>query len=179
MTEFQAAVAERNCRTRAAAMMRRYNRLLVASTSSPTRCSAWPPSRSPTSSASASSTTDRPITKGIPPFSQYLDDDAVHRRDRADRVSGAGHSTGCAGDARASTTSLRCSSAPSSPVILGLVGSLYFQAYYASDAMKDLGAYEVSRPALALFLVLNVAFTYGCARSSARCSSAAGAPASA
>ncbi|MEP6593063.1 MAG: hypothetical protein ABJC51_05195, partial [Acidobacteriota bacterium] len=45
--------------------------------------------------------------------------------------------------------------------ILGLVGSLYFQTYYASDAMKDLGAYEVSRPALALFLTFNVAFAYG------------------
>ena len=45
--------------------------------------------------------------------------------------------------------------------ILGLVGSLYFQAYYASDAMKDQGVYEVSRPALALFLTFNVAFCYG------------------
>ncbi len=45
--------------------------------------------------------------------------------------------------------------------ILGLVGSLYFQTYYASDAMKDQGAYEVSRPALALFLTFNVAFAYG------------------
>ena len=44
--------------------------------------------------------------------------------------------------------------------IIGLVVSLYFQAYLLSDALKDAGAYEVSRVVIALFLTLNVGFTY-------------------
>ncbi len=44
--------------------------------------------------------------------------------------------------------------------IIGLVVSLYFQAYYLEDALKDAGAYEVSRLVVALFLTLNVAFAY-------------------
>jgi Undecaprenyl-phosphate glucose phosphotransferase len=44
--------------------------------------------------------------------------------------------------------------------ILGLVGSLYFQAYHVSDALKAVGAYEVSRPVLALFLIINIIFAY-------------------
>ena len=54
-------------------------------------------------------------------------------------------SIACGAGGRASTTSSRCSSAASWPCVLGLVGSLYFQAYYASDAMKDAGVYEVSQ----------------------------------
>jgi Undecaprenyl-phosphate glucose phosphotransferase len=44
--------------------------------------------------------------------------------------------------------------------IIGLVVSLYFQAYYLEDALKDAGAYEVSRLVIALFLTLNVLFAY-------------------
>ncbi|HEX6974382.1 MAG TPA: undecaprenyl-phosphate glucose phosphotransferase [Vicinamibacterales bacterium] len=44
--------------------------------------------------------------------------------------------------------------------IIGLVLSLYFQAYYLEDALKDVGAYEVSRLVIALFLTLNVIFAY-------------------
>ena len=44
--------------------------------------------------------------------------------------------------------------------IIGLVASLYFQAYYLPDALKDAGAYEVSRLVIALFLTLNVLFAY-------------------
>jgi Undecaprenyl-phosphate glucose phosphotransferase len=44
--------------------------------------------------------------------------------------------------------------------IIGLVASLYFQAYYLEDALKDAGAYEVSRLVIALFLTLNVTFAY-------------------
>jgi Undecaprenyl-phosphate glucose phosphotransferase len=101
-----------------------------------------------------------PITKGIPPFEQYLtmmpfigvivpiafQVQGTYRlrrgRSRVDDFFAVFVGTILAG-------------------ILGLVGSLYFQTYYASDAMKDLGAYEVSRPALALFLTFNVAFAYG------------------
>jgi Undecaprenyl-phosphate glucose phosphotransferase len=46
-------------------------------------------------------------------------------------------------------------------VVLGIVGTLYFQAYYVPDALKDEGIYEVSQPVWALFLLIVVAFTYG------------------
>ena len=45
-------------------------------------------------------------------------------------------------------------------VVLGIFGSLYFQTYYVPDALKDQGVYEVSQPGWALFLLINVAFTY-------------------
>jgi Undecaprenyl-phosphate glucose phosphotransferase len=45
-------------------------------------------------------------------------------------------------------------------VVLGVVGTLYFQAYYVPDELKDRGAYEVSQLVWALFLVCNVAFGY-------------------
>jgi Undecaprenyl-phosphate glucose phosphotransferase len=45
-------------------------------------------------------------------------------------------------------------------VVLGVVSTLYFQAYYVSEVVKDRGAYEVSQLVWAVFLVLNVAFTY-------------------
>jgi Undecaprenyl-phosphate glucose phosphotransferase len=45
-------------------------------------------------------------------------------------------------------------------VVLGIVSTLYVQAYYVPDAMKDRGAYEVSQVVWALFLVVNVALTY-------------------
>ena len=101
-----------------------------------------------------------PITKGIPPFEQYLtmmpfigvivpiafNVQGTYRlrrgRSRVDDFFAVFVGTILAG-------------------IIGLVGSLYFQAYYASDAMKDQGAYEVSRPALVLFLTFNVTLAYG------------------
>jgi Undecaprenyl-phosphate glucose phosphotransferase len=45
-------------------------------------------------------------------------------------------------------------------VVLGVISTLYVQAYYASEEAKARGAYEVSQLVWALFLVLNVAFTY-------------------
>jgi Undecaprenyl-phosphate glucose phosphotransferase len=45
-------------------------------------------------------------------------------------------------------------------VVLGVVSTLYVQAYYVSDQAKSRGAYEVSQLVWALFLILNVAFTY-------------------
>ena len=46
-------------------------------------------------------------------------------------------------------------------VVLGVVSTLYFQAYYVSDELKDRGAYEVSRVVWGLFLIFNVALTFG------------------
>ncbi len=45
-------------------------------------------------------------------------------------------------------------------VVLGLIGTLYFQAYYASEVARSRGAYEVSQLVWGLFLSLNVLFTY-------------------
>jgi Undecaprenyl-phosphate glucose phosphotransferase len=45
-------------------------------------------------------------------------------------------------------------------VVFGVLSTLYFQAYYASDAQRASGAYQVSQIVWGLFLVLNVGFTY-------------------
>jgi Undecaprenyl-phosphate glucose phosphotransferase len=45
-------------------------------------------------------------------------------------------------------------------VVLGVVSTLYVQAYYVSEEAKARGAYEVSQLVWVLFLGLNVAFTY-------------------
>lgn len=45
-------------------------------------------------------------------------------------------------------------------VVFGMWATLYFQAYYVSDALKQVGALEVSQLVWALFLVLNVALTF-------------------
>lgn len=46
-------------------------------------------------------------------------------------------------------------------VLLGVVSTLYFQAYYVPEALKDRGALEVSQLVWVLFLIANVALTYG------------------
>jgi Undecaprenyl-phosphate glucose phosphotransferase len=45
-------------------------------------------------------------------------------------------------------------------VVLGVVSTLYVQAYYVSEEAKARGAYEVSQLVWVLFLGLNVVFTY-------------------
>ena len=45
-------------------------------------------------------------------------------------------------------------------VVLGVVTTLYFQAYYVPAAMKDRGAFEVSQLVWVLFLGLNVLLTF-------------------
>lgn len=45
-------------------------------------------------------------------------------------------------------------------VVLGVVTTLYFQAYYVPADMKDRGAFEVSQVVWALFLGLNVVLTF-------------------
>jgi len=46
-------------------------------------------------------------------------------------------------------------------VVLGLTGTLTYQAYLVPPELKALGAYEVSRLVWALFLALNIALCYG------------------
>ncbi|HXE80667.1 MAG TPA: undecaprenyl-phosphate glucose phosphotransferase [Vicinamibacterales bacterium] len=45
-------------------------------------------------------------------------------------------------------------------VVFGVVATLYFQAYYVADELKDRGAFEVSQLVWGLFLFLNVGLTY-------------------
>jgi len=45
-------------------------------------------------------------------------------------------------------------------VVLGLLGTLYFQVYYASSQDRVTGSYEVSRLVWALFVILNIGLTY-------------------
>ena len=45
-------------------------------------------------------------------------------------------------------------------IIVGLLGTLYVQVYYASSDARDAGVYEVSRLVWGLFLVFNVGLTY-------------------
>jgi Undecaprenyl-phosphate glucose phosphotransferase len=45
-------------------------------------------------------------------------------------------------------------------VVFGMWATLYFQAYYISDALKQVGALEVSQLVWAMFLALNVALTF-------------------
>jgi Undecaprenyl-phosphate glucose phosphotransferase len=45
-------------------------------------------------------------------------------------------------------------------VVLGIVATLYFQAYYATQAQREVGAFEVSRAVWGLFLLSNIALGY-------------------
>jgi Undecaprenyl-phosphate glucose phosphotransferase len=45
-------------------------------------------------------------------------------------------------------------------VVLGIVATLFYQAYYASEAQREVGAFEVSRIVWGIFLVTNIAFGY-------------------
>src|SRR5262245_41295839 len=45
-------------------------------------------------------------------------------------------------------------------VVLGIISTLYFQTYFAREELKDIGAYEVSNWVWVIFLVLNIALTY-------------------
>ncbi len=46
-------------------------------------------------------------------------------------------------------------------IVLGIVSTLYFQAYYASEELQDIGAFQVSRVVWGLFLFFNVLLTFG------------------
>jgi exopolysaccharide biosynthesis polyprenyl glycosylphosphotransferase len=100
-----------------------------------------------------------PVTKGYPPFSQYLmlmpfigllvpaafQLQGVYRlrrgRSRVDEFFSVFVGSIVA-------------------VVIGIGGTLYVQTYYLSEAAKDRGLLEISQPVWALFLVLNVLFTY-------------------
>src|SRR5438034_9220442 len=45
-------------------------------------------------------------------------------------------------------------------VVFGIVATLYVQTYFATNAAKDTGAFEVSQLVWGIFLVLNVTLTY-------------------
>ena len=45
-------------------------------------------------------------------------------------------------------------------VMIGLLGTLTIQAYFASSAARAIGAYEVSRLVWALFVIFNVSLSY-------------------
>ena len=45
-------------------------------------------------------------------------------------------------------------------VVLGLIGTLYYQVYHVPSAMQGQGVYEISRPVWVLFLTINVIVTY-------------------
>ena len=45
-------------------------------------------------------------------------------------------------------------------VVFGIIATLYFQAYYVPDELKDRGAYEVSQIVWGLFLSFNVLLTF-------------------
>jgi Undecaprenyl-phosphate glucose phosphotransferase len=101
-----------------------------------------------------------PVTKGYPPIEQYLQVapfiavltplafhlQGVYRlrrgRSRVDDFFAV-----CVGSVLA--------------VVLGVVSTLYVQAYYVSDATRAIGTYQVSQLVWALFLALNVCFAYG------------------
>src|SRR5438128_5106462 len=46
-------------------------------------------------------------------------------------------------------------------VLFGIMATLYVQIYWASSAARQRGAFEVSQPVWAIFLVLNVLLTFG------------------
>jgi Undecaprenyl-phosphate glucose phosphotransferase len=101
-----------------------------------------------------------PVTKGVPPLAQYL---AVLPIVAA-IVPIAYHIQGIYRLRRGRTRlddffSVLVGSTLA--VVLGIVGTLYIQAYYVPDAMKDRGAFEVSQLVWGLFLVINVVLTYG------------------
>jgi Undecaprenyl-phosphate glucose phosphotransferase len=45
-------------------------------------------------------------------------------------------------------------------VVLGIVATLFYQAYYATNEQRAIGAFEVSRIVWGMFLVINIAFGY-------------------
>jgi len=101
-----------------------------------------------------------PITKGLPPFSQYVNIfpfvgllvpfayylQGLYRlrrgRSRVDDFFAV-----LVGSVLA--------------VVLGVVSTLYVQTYLVSGELKARGAFEVSQPVWAMYLLLNVALTFG------------------
>ncbi len=101
-----------------------------------------------------------PVPKGIPPFGEYLallpfvgllvplayHIQGLYRlrrgRSRVDDFFAVFVGTSLAG-------------------VMGIGGTLYYRTYYLPDVYKDAGAYEIAQGVWALFLIINVLFTYG------------------
>jgi len=101
-----------------------------------------------------------PVTKGVPPLRQYV----VVLPIVAGMVPLAYHIQGLYRLRRGRTRlddffSVLVGSTLA--VVLGIVATLYIQAYYVPDALKDRGAFEVSQLVWGLFLGLNLLLTYG------------------
>jgi Undecaprenyl-phosphate glucose phosphotransferase len=101
-----------------------------------------------------------PVTKGVPPFSQYLHVLPFI----ATLVPIAYHLQGLYRLRRGSSRvddffAVFIGSIVA--VVLGVVSTLYVQAYYVSAEAKDVGAYEVSQVVWAVFLLFNVTLTFG------------------
>src|SRR5918993_263479 len=45
-------------------------------------------------------------------------------------------------------------------VVFGIMATAYTQTYYATDTLRERGAFQVSQAVWGIFLVLNVAFTF-------------------
>ena len=121
-----------------------------------------------------------PITKGMPPLEQYLNVLPFIARARAARRSSCRGSTGCAAAARASTISSPSSSAASSRSSSASSRTLYVQTYFATDAAQ--GPRRVRGLAARSGRSSSSSTSRSPTRRAswcAKCSSAAGAPASA
>ncbi len=99
------------------------------------------------------------ITKGVPPFSQYVNVLPIV----AVLVPIAYHFQGLyrlrRGRSRVDDFfAVFVGSIVS--VVFGIVTTLYVQAYYVTDEMKDRGAFEISQLVWALFLLINVVLTF-------------------
>ena len=162
-------------------MMRRYNRLLVAFyVISRPLLGDGRLRRSPTCCASRPLAGLIPVTKGIPPFERVP---ATCCRSSRVLVPIAFHVQGLyrlrRGRSRVDDF-FAVFVGSILAVVLGVVGTLYFQTYYVPDELKDAGVYEVSQVGWALFLVVNVLLRLRCRASwCARRSSGGGRPASA
>lgn len=100
-----------------------------------------------------------PVTRGYPPFSQYVDVLPFV----AFLVPLAFHLQGVYRLRRGRTRVddfFAVFVGSILAVVLGVAGTLYFQAYYVPDPLKNRGAYEVSQLVWALFLFFNVLLTY-------------------
>ena len=100
-----------------------------------------------------------PVTRGYPPFEQYLNlvpfvgllvplafqIHGLYRRRRRSRVDDFfGVFVGSV-----------------LAVVFGIVGTLYIQTYYLSEELKDRGVFEISQLVWGIFLMLNTLLTYG------------------
>ena len=127
-------------------MVRRYNRLLVAFyVVTDALLGDGRVRRSPTCSASRLPRRPDPDHQGHAAVRAVPGIAAVHRRCSCRSRSSSRASTACAAAARASTTSSRVLVGSILAVVLGVVGTLYFQAYYVAGRAQGRRASTKSR----------------------------------